>query len=171
MKKLTLKILLIVGLAFPSPGLAVESDDILGEWVTEGGDARVEIFKKENRYFGKIAAIIVPNYLPGEKTGMDGKPRLDSNNQDKSLRSRTMVGIELMKDFRFEDGMWIDGQIYNPENGKNYKCEISLTEDGKLQVRGYIGVSLFGSTTVWESKKSYLERELVFLGLNNCSCQ
>lgn len=171
MKTLILNIILVGWLVFPSLGYAVEGDDILGEWVTEDRDCRVEMFKKGQRYFGKIAAIKPPNYLPGETNGMDGKPRLDSNNQNESLRSRLLVGIELMKDFRFDNDKWIGGRIYDPKNGKTYKCKISLAEDGMLHVRGYVGVSLLGRTTVWESARVYLEKELAFLGLADCACQ
>ena len=171
MKTFLLSMILVVWLVFPSFGCAVEGDDILGEWVTEDRDSRVEIFRKDHRYFVKIVALRHPNYLPGETNGMDGKPRLDSNNQNESLRSRPLVGIELMKDFRFDNDKWIGGRIYDPKNGKTYKCEISLAEDGMLHVRGYVGVSLLGRTTVWESARVYLEKELAFLGLADCSCQ
>jgi uncharacterized protein (DUF2147 family) len=171
MKTMFLNIILVVWLVFPSLVYAVESDDILGEWVTADRDCRVEIFKKGDRYFGKIAAIKPPNYLPGEINGMDGKPRLDSNNQKESLRSRPLVGIELIKNFWFDDDKWVGGRIYDPKNGKTYKCEISLAEDGTLHVRGYVGFSLFGRTTVWESARVYLEKELAFLGLADYSCR
>jgi len=168
MKTLILNIIVIVWILIPSIGHAIESDDILGEWITEDKNCRVEIFKKAEQYFGKIAAIKQAKYLPGEVKGMDGKPRLDLNNQKKSLRSRPLVGIEMMQNFRFDDDKWLGGTIYDPNSGKTYKCVISL-EDGTLQVRGYIGVSLLGRTTVWETKKAYLKKELTFLGLANCS--
>ena len=171
MKMLLLNLMFVVCIALPSPGHAVERDDILGEWVTEDGDCRVEIFKKDQQYFGKIITIKPPNYLPGEISGMDGKPRLDSNNQDESKRSRTLAGIELMKNFRFDGGKWTGGKIYDPKNGETYQCEMSLSENGTLHVRGFVGISLFGRTTVWESAKAYLEKELSFLGLADCSCQ
>ena len=139
--------------------------------MTEDRDFRVEMFKKGHRYFGRIAAIKPPNYLPGETNGMDGRPRLDSNNQNESLRSRPLVGIELMENFQSDNDKWSGGRIYDPKNGKTYKCEISLTADGMLHVRGYVGVSLLGRTTVWESARGYLEKELAFLGLTDCSCR
>jgi uncharacterized protein (DUF2147 family) len=171
MRTLFLNIILVVWLLSPSLSLALEGDDILGEWVTAGGGSRVEIFKKDQRYFGKIVALKEPNYLPGEAKGMDGKPRLDLHNPKESLHSRPLLGLELMKNFRFKDGKWSDGKIYDPENGRTYKCKISLAKDGTLHVRGYVGVSLLGRTTVWESAKAYLKKELTFFGLENCSCQ
>ncbi|MCG8688511.1 MAG: DUF2147 domain-containing protein [Desulfobacterales bacterium] len=175
MNRLYLTIILSITLTslltLPSLCRAVEGDDIIGEWITQEKDCRVEIFKKNERYHGSIAALKYPNYLPGEEEGPNGTPRLDSNNPDVSLRSRPMVGIELLSHFRFDNGKWVDGHIYDPKNGKTYKCNISISEDGKLHVRGYIGLSLLGRTTIWESAKTYLEKELNFLGLNNCSCQ
>lgn len=171
MNTLLLSVIFFLWLVLPASGAAVGGDDILGEWVTEDRDCRVEMFKKEDRYFGKIVAIKQPNYLPGETRGMDGKPRLDSNNQNESLRSRPLVGLELMKNFRFDNDKWIDGRIYDPKNGETYNCEISLAEDGMLQIRGYVGVPFFGRTTVWEPARVYLDKELAFLGLTDCSCQ
>ena len=45
---------------------------------------------------------------------------------------------------------WEGGRIYNPKNGKNYKCSIWLDGD-QLKVRGYIGV--FYETQTWKRKK------------------
>jgi uncharacterized protein (DUF2147 family) len=171
MKTLLQTTILVLWLIFPVMALAVESDDILGEWVTEGGSSRVEIFKKDHHYFGKIVALKNPDYLPGEAEGEEGTPRLDLHNPDETLRSRPLVGVELVQDFRFDKEMWVDGRIYDPENGKDYSCKISLSEDGKLHVRGFVGVSLLGRTTVWEPAEAYLEKELAFLGLSDCLCQ
>jgi uncharacterized protein (DUF2147 family) len=42
------------------------------------------------------------------------------------------------------------GHILDPKNGKVYKAKLKLRDDGKLEVRGYIGFSLIGRTQVWE---------------------
>ncbi|MBI4832212.1 MAG: DUF2147 domain-containing protein [Candidatus Lindowbacteria bacterium] len=39
-------------------------------------------------------------------------------------------------------------RIYDPKNGKTYSCSAKLDKD-KLYIRGFIGVSLLGRTTVW----------------------
>lgn len=45
---------------------------------------------------------------------------------------------------------WDGGNILDPENGKVYKCKMSLEDGGqKLVVRGYIGVSLLGRSQTW----------------------
>ena len=45
---------------------------------------------------------------------------------------------------------WESGSILDPDNGKTYRCKIRLTNGGKnLDVRGYVGISLFGRTQTW----------------------
>ena len=44
--------------------------------------------------------------------------------------------------------LWREGTIYDPENGKTYKCKMWF--DGEtLRVRGYIGFALLGRSTSW----------------------
>jgi uncharacterized protein (DUF2147 family) len=44
---------------------------------------------------------------------------------------------------------YVEGTIYNGENGKTYSANLSLQPDGTLRVRGYVGRSLFGETQIW----------------------
>lgn len=121
-------------------------DEILGVWITEGEKAQIEIYKKDGLYHGKIISLKEPYNSKGE-------PKKDINNKDKSLRDRPIVGINLVSGFVFDgDDRWEDGEVYDPENGKTYACYMKLRR-GKLQVRGYIGVSLFGRTVVWTRTK------------------
>lgn len=45
---------------------------------------------------------------------------------------------------------WKGGEILDPTKGKIYKAKLKLRDDGKLEVRGFIGFSLLGRTQVWE---------------------
>ena len=45
--------------------------------------------------------------------------------------------------------MWSGGTIYDPEEGKTYKCVMKLADENTLNVRGYIGVPAFGRTVTW----------------------
>jgi len=129
----------------------VKADDILGIWLNEDKDAHVEIYKSAGKYFGKIVWLKTPIR---EETG---KPKLDKENEDESLRSRPVMGLLLLNEFSFDgDDEWEDGTIYDPKNGKTYKCYMEFEdEDNKdvLKVRGYIGFSLLGRTTYWTRVK------------------
>lgn len=113
-----------------------QADEILGEWVAPAKDGRILIYKNNNAYFGKI-------------TWGTGGPETDENNPDAKLRKRKVIGLEILKDFVFDDNVWTGGTIYDPREGKTYSCKLSLDDTGKLNIRGYIGFSLFGRTEIW----------------------
>jgi uncharacterized protein (DUF2147 family) len=79
----------------------------------------------------------------------DGKPKLDDKNPDKNNKRKQLVGLVILKGFKKDGNTYTDGTIYDPENGKTYDCKMNYK--GKtLAIRGFIGLSLFGRTTVWE---------------------
>jgi uncharacterized protein (DUF2147 family) len=119
----------------------VSSDAVIGTWLTASGKAKVQIYKDGNKYSGKIVWLKTPNYE-------DGKPKTDKNNTDKAKQSVPLMGLNMLKNFEFDDDEWEDGTIYDPENGKTYSCTIKY-RDGKLDLRGYIGISLIGRTQTW----------------------
>jgi uncharacterized protein (DUF2147 family) len=47
------------------------------------------------------------------------------------------------------DNVWEGGSIYNPREGKTYKCKMTLENLDTLKVRGFIGISLIGKTNTW----------------------
>jgi uncharacterized protein (DUF2147 family) len=122
---------------FAQSSKSTKGDAILGVWTNPAKDAKFEIYKKDNKYFGKI--------IWG--TGGDTK---DSKNPDPKLRSRDLVGLTILKNFVFSsNNTWEDGSIYDPKDGKTYSCKLTLTSANKLDVRGYLGISLFGRTETW----------------------
>ena len=124
---------------------AQSGDDILGTWLTEGGKSKVEITKADGKYQGKIIWLKEPL--------RDGKPKTDINNEDESKHKNPIIGIQLIKGFEWDDDEYEEGEIYDPENGKLYSCEITYDGIDKLNVRGYIGFSLLGRTTYWTRVK------------------
>lgn len=121
---------------------AQEADAILGNWFTEDDRALVDIYTCDGRFCGKIVWLKEPK-------NEDGTDKLDTNNPDPSKRGRSIIGLNLVWDFTYDKAnRWIDGKIYDPDNGKTYSCKMTLEGD-KLKVRGYVGLSLLGRTTVW----------------------
>jgi len=129
----------------------VKSDDILGIWLNEDKDAHVNIYLENDKYYGKIVWLDEPI---DEETG---KPKLDDENNDESLRDRPVMGLLLLRDFEFDgDDEWENGKVYDPKNGKDYSCYMEFPDEddkNKLKVRGYIGFSLLGRTTYWTRVK------------------
>jgi uncharacterized protein (DUF2147 family) len=114
-----------------------KGDALLGIWLNADKDAKFEIYRKENRYFGKI--------IWGT-----GGPDKDVNNPEPKLRNRPLIGLAILRDFTFDGKQsYNDGFVYDPKNGKNYACKLTLVSSNTLEVRGYVGLSLFGRTETW----------------------
>lgn len=122
-----------------------ESEYVVGKWYTDGKESVVEIFKKGDKFYGKIIWI-------KDEFNTDGSVKKDTKNPDESLRNQTIKGLEILKGFTFDDDEWSDGTIYDPKSGKTYSCIMKKKSGKKLSIRGYVGVSLFGKTTVWTRK-------------------
>ncbi len=123
---------------------AQSADAVVGVWKNGEGTGMVQIYKKGDKYFGKLVWLKVPN-------DPDGKPRTDINNPEAKLHSRPLKGLENLRDFVYKgENKWEDGNIYDPKTGNDYSCEMKLVDENTLEVRGYIGVSLFGRTDVWK---------------------
>ena len=130
--------------------LAAGPDDILGVWNTSEHDARIEIYKCVTKYCGKIVWLKEPTYEAGSKEGVPGTPILDHNNPNPVLRRKPLIGSPILIDFVFtSENLWKDGKIYNSENGKIYSGKLTLISPDQLNVRGFIGISLFGGSTTW----------------------
>ena len=121
------------------------NDAILGIWKTGSGNGKVEIYKKGNQYLGKIVWLSEPI---DPKTG---KAKTDIMHPDKSMHNRPLLGLINLWGFGYDgDNKWDGGHIYDPKNGKEYKCSITMKDKNTLNVRGYIGISMIGRTDVWQ---------------------
>ena len=110
------------------PLAAAFAQDVIGKWKLEDGSAIVEVYKNGDAFNGKIVWLSNPN-------GPDGKPATDRNNPDSNLRSRQLMGLNMLSGLKASDGEYSGGKIYDPGNGKTYNC--SMKVDGKvLKVRG-----------------------------------
>ena len=117
---------LIFSMVLAIVSLASYSQGIMGKWLTESGDAKVEIYEAGGKINGKSIWL------------QKGPETTDSHNTDEKLRSRKLMGVNILSGLTKKSEKWEGGRIYNPKNGKNYKCSIWLDGD-KLKVRGYIG--------------------------------
>jgi uncharacterized protein (DUF2147 family) len=139
-------IILLMAMAIGFYASAQKADAILGQWANPNGQDHILIYKRGNKYFGKLDWIKVPN-------DEQGKPKTDKNNPDKALQSRPDLGLELLKDFTFDgEKVYEDGTIYDPKSGKTYSCKMTL-DGNSLKIRGFVVFSLFGRSEVWTRVK------------------
>ena len=143
MKHLALMLLLT---AISFAGFTQNKDAVLGKWINSTGEAHVDITKRGDKYFGKIVWLKAPK---DEK----GTIKTDIKNPEESLRSKPIIGLEILKNFVFEDGKWTDGKIYDPKSGKTYSCNMTMKGNDVLNMRGYVGISLIGRSETWKRVK------------------
>lgn len=122
---------------------AQSSNAIEGVWLVESKDAHIKIFKSGNEYVGEIIWIKDP--IDPET----GKAQLDKNNPEPSLKTRKILGMRLMKGLTFDDGVWVNGSIYDANNGKTYSCQISSINQNTIELTGYLGFTWLGRTDTW----------------------
>lgn len=149
MKKILLAILAVTTIGiFASFAQTNNADAIIGFWKTGDGKAIVEIFKQADKYSGKIIWLAEPN------DPETNKPKVDKKNEDEKLRTRPILGMVNLRDFKFiKNKLWEDGKIYDPKSGEDYSCTIKLINENTIEVRGYVGISLFGRTDTWKRQK------------------
>jgi len=122
----------------PRVAAANGADAIVGTWLTEEGDSRVEITAARaadgsSVYAGKVVWLKAP--------GLAGRPIVDANNSDAALRGRPIMGLEILSGFKATvDGGWAKGTVYSPRRGRSYPAELSLTADGRLDVKVKAGL-------------------------------
>ena len=140
--KLLPALIILVFAALQAHAQTDAADRITGIWLTEQKDGKIQIFRTGNTYTGKL---IWGNSVLDK----DGKPKHDVNNPDPKLRQRTLQGMVMLTGLVHEDGKWQNGKIYNGLTGKSYSAVVTI-KGNMLQLRGYIGLPLFGKTTVWQ---------------------
>lgn len=131
-------VLLFFGMLFSASGQA-----ILGKWKTiddETGEEKsiVEIYKKNDKIYGKIIDI------------MDASKRDSSCDKcEGDDYNKPVLGLVIIKDMEANGSVFKNGTITNPEDGKVYTCRLKLDDNdlNRLQVRGYI--AFFYKTQYW----------------------
>ncbi|HTY59455.1 MAG TPA: DUF2147 domain-containing protein [Bacteroidota bacterium] len=120
-----------------------DRDAILGEWVTAGGESRVEIYRADSvTLSGKIVWLRDPL--------KNGIPVVDDKNPVDTLKSRPVLGLVILRGFTYDgDQVWSGGKIYDPKSGNDYSAKMTLVDDQNLDLRGYVMIPLFGRTEKW----------------------
>jgi uncharacterized protein (DUF2147 family) len=123
-----------------APAAAADDAALFGRWLTEDRKGVVEFYPCGAEVCGKIVW-----YDESDSA------RTDVSNPDPALRSRAVCALQILGGFKPAAGKreWTDGWIYAPKSGKTYTAQMAIEEPGKLRLRGYVGIPLFGETQVW----------------------
>ena len=120
--------------------IAAAQDITQGSWYNDEKTGKIQFFKQGDKIFGKIIWLKEPNE--------NGKPKVDKENPDAKLKTRPLVGMVNLKNFvQKGNNTWEDGEVYDPTNGKTYSCKMTLASPTRLDVRGFIGISIIGRTS------------------------
>lgn len=113
------------------PSQASLAADAVGVWLTDEGKAKVRLSEcGGDRLCSEIIWLRQPN-------DENGRPLRDLYNPDPRMRSRPIMGLEILQNLTpAGPGQW-QGQIYNPENGKIYTAHLTAGRQ-ELRLKGCV---------------------------------
>jgi uncharacterized protein (DUF2147 family) len=144
-RSISAALLIALGMAGPVPALAADASPV-GLWTTIDDDSHkpravVEIGEADGVLSGRIVHLF-------REPGEDPDPRCKDCSG--SRHDQRVIGMTILWDMRRQGGVWEGGEILDPEEGSIYRCKLQPVGDGnRLEVRGFIGISLFGRTQTW----------------------
>ena len=119
------------------PAAGADAADQKGRWLTASGNLEVEIAPCGEALCGTVVRVVANKSM--------GAP-------DKAMApvdARPALGMRILMDFKPSDDEQWEGRIYNRENGKTYRCVMTLLAPDQLKIRPYIVLPLFGQTQIW----------------------
>lgn len=124
-------------------GIMSASAQVTGKWKTfddETGEAKsiVHVYEEDGKLYGKVVEILNP-----------AKKDKKCQNCKGADKDKPILGLVIIKGLKKDGESYTDGDILDPNKGKLYSCTIKLDGKDKLNVRGYMGLSLLGRTQTW----------------------
>ena len=126
-------------------GAAAQSSTPVGLWqtVNESGqrDALVRITEVDGELRGHVVKVFSPP-APSANPLCEACPD--------ELKNRPVIGLQILSGVRWDGERYSGGEILDPDDGAVYRCTLRLVDAGRrLEVRGFVGISLFGRTQTW----------------------
>ena len=124
-------------------GLARADEAIVGTWKTIDDETRqpkalVQITDNGGEYQGRIVKLF-------------HNPDARCAQCDGDRKAKPLQGMPILWGLKKSGDSYEGGKILDPKKGKIYSSKAKLQDGGKkLEVRGFLGVSLLGRTQTWE---------------------
>ena len=140
-----IKRIVLAAVLFLLSQFSLAEDSPVGLWKTIDDKTNqprsiVRIIEENGEYKGIVEKGLVANENPDRVCEKCDAPR----------KNQKILGMTFMWGLKKDGKDYKGGEILDPDNGKIYRCKMSLSEDGKkLNVRGFIGIALIGRTQVW----------------------
>lgn len=107
-----------------------EAEKIVGVWFTDDKTSKIQIYKTDNQFFGKIVW-------------------MSSKENQEELKVKPKIGYQIFRKFIFEGkNVWSGGQVSDPRTGMTVSGKMTLKNENTLNVRGYLGAPMFGKTVI-----------------------
>jgi uncharacterized protein (DUF2147 family) len=131
---------------------AQSRSEIAGRWATQGFGSIVEFrpcAEEQKTLCGRIVWL-------WEENDASGRPRTDRHNPDSELRSRSLIGVDIVRGLReTAPGTWSGGELYNPDDGRTYGGEIRA-KSGTLELKG-CALVIFCQTQIWRRPEDVIK--------------
>ncbi len=120
---------------------AANPQAVMGLWWTQDHDGIVELYPCIQGLCGRVAGIVT--FKP------DGSAPTD-------LHGNSRCRLALINGGKPDSGGVWDSKITNPDDDKTYTIRLQVDPDGRLRMRGYIGIPLLGQTVFWTRYNQHL---------------
>ncbi len=131
--------LFIVFILTSTAGFSQQADDIIGKYRLPN-KLDIEIFKIDNKYFGKIISL----------NGYENGRTVDVKNPEEAKRNQPLMEMVIIKNLRYDskEKKWLNGKMYGPEKGMVFNLKITDIKNNKVTVVG--SKYIFWHTTQWK---------------------
>ncbi len=138
--------------SFTSPTFA-QNKTMAGVWLTTI-DTQITIKKCKTGYCGYISKVTIRKELYEEnKQAIDAvgiQNAYDYFNKDPALRSRRLLGLQILNLPKKESENIYSGEVYNPEDGKTYKGKIEQIDNNTIRLSGCVFLGLICLSEDWK---------------------
>jgi uncharacterized protein (DUF2147 family) len=122
-------------------GAAAHAQDATGTWLNADKDGIVQISACGAALCGKVV------WIRDTIDKATGRPPVDAKNADPALRSRPIMGLQVLSDLKPSSALnrW-DGRVYSIDDGKTFSAKVTLLGANQLRVEGCVMVVCQGET-------------------------